>query len=421
LIFPCYLQKATLYGISGIKKMIDTVSLSNMPAASPPGRKPLLARVEIHESPAEILDIWAQLETNAACSAYQTRAFLLTWIATVGAACRIKPIFVTARDNKGEIIALLPLGIERRGGISRMIFLGGKESNFNLGLFPRPDIFIGSDMDGLLRMIARALGPKAPDVFVLLNQPYSWDGVTNPLSLLPHQPSPSYAYEVALPRDPQVFFSARQSKERRKKLRKKEARLAAMGKLTHITNECQASTQAILSAFFAQKTLRCEQQALDTDFSDPNLQQFYEILSKPSFDRGPAMELHALACCHRIVAVFGGIRFYDRFSGMIISFDADVEIAKSSPGELLLTRVISAQCGRGVTTFDLGIGEADYKDIYCDTPVPLFDAFLPITVKGRAYSIYESLLRRLRRSIKQKREFLHIMHRVKRFLWRYRF
>jgi CelD/BcsL family acetyltransferase involved in cellulose biosynthesis len=400
--------------------MTGAASSSHPPAALRIDRKAAFARVEIHETPAEILSAWAELEAVAPCSAYQTRRFLLTWIKTAGTARGIAPIFVTARDERGRVVALLPLGLQSRWGVKCAVFLGGNESNFNLGLFRAPDDFARGDIDALWRMTAKALGKRAPDVFLLLDQPETWDGVKNPLSHLPHQPSPSYAYGTALLRNAEAFLASKQSKERRKKLRKKQARIEAMGALSHITNKDSASAQTILAAFYAQKTARCETQAIDTDFSDPTLQKFYQILSEPSGDGEPAMELHALCCGSRIIAVFGGMRHYDRFSGMIISFDADEEIAKSSPGELLLSRVIAAQCEHGLTTFDLGIGESGYKATYCDCPIALFDVFFPITIKGTIWAAYMSLRRHVKRSIKQNQNLLVPLRRIKRFLWRHR-
>jgi CelD/BcsL family acetyltransferase involved in cellulose biosynthesis len=360
--------------------MTDAASPSHSPAALREDRRLAFASVEIHETPADILPAWAELEATVPCSAYQTRSFLLTWMKTAGTARGITPVFAAARDEQGRVVALLPLGFQNRWGIRCAVFLGGNESNFNLGLFRSSKDFARGDIDALLRMTAKALGKKAPDIFLLLDQPETWDGVKNPLSHLPHQPSPSYAYGTALLRNAEAFLASKQSKERRKKLRKKQTRLEAMGALSHITNKDPASAQAILAAFYAQKTLRCETQAIDTDFSDPTLQKFYQILSESSLGGAPALELHALSSGSNIVAVFGGMRHRDRFSGMIISFDADEEIAKSSPGELLLNRVLTAQCERGLTSFDLGIGEADYKATYCDDPIPLFDIFFPVTI-----------------------------------------
>ncbi|MGO9004225.1 MAG: GNAT family N-acetyltransferase [Beijerinckiaceae bacterium] len=396
--------------------MTDASLPSRLPAALRRGRIQPFASVEVHETATEILPAWSELERVAPCSAYQTRAFVLSWLATLGKAVGLAPLFVAAKDAEGRVVALFCLGVEERGALRRAVFLGSKDSNFNLGLFRAPEMFTRADVEAVLRAAAKALGRKAPDIFLLVNQPHVWAGMENPFALLPHQPSPSYAYGAHLPRGAEEFFAAKQSKERRKKLRKKEARLAEMGALRHISNSDPEAARAILATFFAQKAARCEAQAIDADFADPCRQSFYEALSLPSADHAPALELHALACGSRIVAVFGGMFHRDCFNGMIISFESDPDIARSSPGELLLLRAIAAQCQRGAGSFDLGIGEAGYKTIYCDTPIALFDVLFPITLKGKLYAALESLRLRLKRAVKQEPKLVSILRRVKRAL-----
>ena len=181
----------------------------------------------------------------APCSAYQTRAFVLSWLATLGKAVGLAPLFVAAKDAEGRVVALFCLGVEERGALRRAVFLGSKDLNFNLGLFRAPEMFTRADVEAVLRAAAKALGRKAPDIFLLVNQPHVWAGMENPFALLPHQPSPSYAYGAHLPRGAEEFFAAKQSKERRKKLRKKEARLAEMGALRHISNSDPEAARAI--------------------------------------------------------------------------------------------------------------------------------------------------------------------------------
>jgi CelD/BcsL family acetyltransferase involved in cellulose biosynthesis len=405
-----------MQAIQPVTRMTDASLPSLLPTSLRRGRMAPFASVEVHETAAEILAVWSELEQVAPCSAYQTRAFVLAWLATLGKAGGLAPLFIAAKDAQGRVVALFCLGIEERGGLRRAVFLGGKDSNFNLGLFRAPEVFARAEVEAVLRTAAKMLGRKAPDIFLLVNQPHIWAGLKNPFALLPHQPSPSFAFGTPLPRDAEHFFSAKQSKERRKKLRKKEARLAEMGALRHITNSDPDAARAILTAFFAQKAPRCETQAIGVDFSDPCRQSFYEDLSLPRVDRAPPLELHALACGSRIVAVFGGMPHRECFSGMIISFDSDPDIARSSPGELLLLRAIAAQCQRGITSFDLGIGKADYKATYCDTPIALFDVLFPITLKGRLYALFESLRLRLKRAVKQEPKLFAILQRVKRAL-----
>jgi CelD/BcsL family acetyltransferase involved in cellulose biosynthesis len=71
-----------------------------------------------------------------------------------------------------------------------------------------------------------------------------------------------------------------------------------------------------------------------------------------------------------------------RFSGMFNSI-AGSEFRNYSPGELLLANVIRMCCDRGLNTFDLGIGDAAYKQVYCKDAEALFDSVIPITAAGQ--------------------------------------
>lgn len=398
--------------------MTDAALPSFAPAALRSSRSLPFASLAAHAGPipAEILDAWAELETIAPCSAYQTQAFARAWLATLGQ--DLTPLFIAAKDHEDRVVALFCLGIETLGPLRRAIFLGAKDSNFNLGLFRTPQSFTRADIEALFKQAARQLGNAAPDIFLLLNLPYQWAGVPNPLALLPHQKSPSFAYGTLLPREAEQFFSAKQSKERRKKLRKKEARLAEIGAQRHLTNDDEETARKILDAFISQKTARCEAQAIDVDFGDPCRQRFFERLGVPRDGQSPVLEVHALACGEKIIAVFGGLPHRDTFSGMVMSFDADPDIARSSPGELLLLKAIATQCARGVTRFDLGIGEADYKTTYCETTIELFDVIMPATLRGRLFAPLLRLQLRLKRLIKHNPQLLARLRHGKQALRR---
>jgi CelD/BcsL family acetyltransferase involved in cellulose biosynthesis len=58
------------------------------------------------------------------------------------------------------------------------------------------------------------------------------------------------------------------------------------------------------------------------------------------------------------------------------------EFRNYSPGELLLSNVIRMCCERGFEKFDLGIGDATYKQVYCSDAEELFDSIIPITAAG---------------------------------------
>ena len=98
---------------------------------------------------------------------------------------------------------------------------------------------------------------------------------------------------------------------------------------------------------------------------------------------------------------------------MFNSFDSDVEIAKSSPGDLLLMKVIAAQCAAGVRRFDLGIGEARYKATFCDEAIPLFDSFVPASLKGWVYLKLLAVSLRAKRTVKQNGRLFALAKRLR--------
>lgn len=359
------------------------------------------AQVVVHTDMRQAQDDWAQLEQSAAYSAYQLRDWILPWLGSVGRAEGWRPAVIVARDARGRAVALLPLGVVKRGPLNLAEFLGGKDVNYALGLF-RPDVaFTRADIEAMLREAARVI-PGGIDLYALVNQPFMWNGAPNPLAQLPHGPSPAEGYATRLAASGEAFFKARLSKDTRKKLRKKEQRLAEMGALAHVRARTRAEALAILAAFTAQKAARMKEKGLDNVYEGPAAEEFLARVAVEPLERGkpPAVELHALTLDGRIVATFAGAACLGRFSGMFNSFDADPEIGKSSPGDLLLCKLIDGLCASGMREFDLGIGAARYKSTFCDEVEPLFDAYVPVTLAGRALMWVKSRKRRLKRWIK---------------------
>ena len=378
------------------------------PAATAGPASARFASVTAFTDATAILDAWGELETAAPCSIYQTRAFILPWATTLGRKAGLEPHFVLARDREGAPVALLCLGITRRGPLRIATWLGGKDANFNMPLLQRPSAWTRGEVQRLLREAARACGASAPDVFELPNQPLSWSGIDNAFASLPHSASPSAAYGTRLPATGEALFADKLSKDTRKKLRKKEAKLATLGPVTHIVATSAEDQARILETFLAQKTARFRERGIASDFDAPEMRDFIERASAP---QGAGIELHALLAGERIVATYGGAAHGRQWSGMFNSFDADEEISKSSPGDLLLMRVMERCCAAGLEGFDLGIGEARYKAALCDEPIELFDVFVPVSLRGRAYVGFARARQAAKRRIKQDPRLMALLAR----------
>jgi len=369
---------------------------------------PPFARVEICQALEDARLPWTTLAHETSASPYQSFDFARVWFATIGAARRATPLIVVARDESGRPVALLPLARTARGPLRLAVFLGGKDSNFNLGLFRTPSDWSPADLARLFAEAGARANPRV-DAFLLMNQPLRWRATANPLASDKPQPSPSFAYASALPGDFSVWLDARASKEAKKKMRKKRSRLEATAPLVHSRAAGAQEIDRALAAFHAERRARTEALGAPDPYSSAAAQEFLARLA-----RDGALELHVLAHGERVIAVFGALPGAERLSGLFIGHDGDPEIARSSPGEIMVHAVVADAIARGFAEFDLGVGEARYKDEACEIVEPLFDSAFAVTLKGRLAAWVFLAARRAKRSIKRSPRLKAVQARLRR-------
>jgi len=369
----------------------------------------LFARVEVCETLEEARLPWLALAQEAPASPYQSFDFARVWFATIGAAEGATPLIVVARDDVGQPVALLPFARVARGPLRFAVFLGGKDSNFNLGLFRHGGAWARDDVAALLATAGAQATPRL-DAFLLINQPLTWRGIANPLAAGLPQPSPSSAHSSALPGEFAVWLDARASKEAKKKMRKKRARLEASAPLVHRRAADEPEIDRALAAFHVERRARTQALGVPDPYASAAAHAFLAELA-----RDGVLELHTLSHGDRIIAVFGALPRAERLSGLFIGHDGDPEIARSSPGEIMVQAVVADAIARGFTEFDLGIGEARYKDEACEIVEPLFDSAFAVTLKGRLAAWAFLAARRAKGSVKRSPHLKSLHARLRRF------
>jgi CelD/BcsL family acetyltransferase involved in cellulose biosynthesis len=198
--------------------------LAEVVAAVPPQGA---LRLVLFDNPAEASDAWSALE-QAGGSAYQTRRFLLPWIAHQAPALGVLPRIAVGFDTAGQPAILLPFGIVRRGLLRAVVYLGGRDSNANMPLMaPHLDLDEPSAR-ALLAEYSAQVRPS-PDLFLLVNQPDMWRGRRNPFIWAEASRSPSAAFGAQVGSDAETFLAAQDSAATRKKLRSKATRLQSIG------------------------------------------------------------------------------------------------------------------------------------------------------------------------------------------------
>jgi CelD/BcsL family acetyltransferase involved in cellulose biosynthesis len=366
------------------------------------------ARVEVFATVGDAGPAWGQIAQSASASPYQSFAFASAWFATIGAAEGASPLIVVARNDAGAPVALLPLARTQRGPLRLAGFLGGKDANFNLGLFRTGLAWSAADVAALFAEAARLAQPRI-DAFLLSNQPLQWRDVANPLAELAHQPSPSFAFKSALPAEFAIWLDAHASKDAKKKMRKKRARLEAIAPLVHSRAAGRDEIERALDAFNVMRRARVAALGLPDPYASDAAEDFLAILA----DEG-ALELHALKLGDRIIAVFGALAGAHRLSGLFIANDGDAEIARSSPGEMMVQAVVADAIARGFCEFDLGVGEARYKDEACEAVEPLFDSAFGVSARGRLAAWAFLAGQRAKRAIKQSPRLKALHTRLRR-------
>jgi CelD/BcsL family acetyltransferase involved in cellulose biosynthesis len=85
-----------------------------------------------------------------------------------------------------------------------------------------------------------------------------------------------------------------------------------------------------------------------------------------------------------------------------------------SPGEQSLFHLVKHCCERGLKTFDLGIGEARYKNLFCQDDEPVFDTLVALSPAGRLYVTAARVAHGAKRWIKSSPAVWGAFERVRR-------
>jgi CelD/BcsL family acetyltransferase involved in cellulose biosynthesis len=358
-----------------------------------------VARVEVFDTMAGAEPFWRRLENGRSCStSYQRFDLLAAWQRHVGARSGVIPFIVTGFDPTGEPLFVWPFGLARKGVLRLIRFLGSKHSNFNLGVWRRDILPVLEE--GAIRGILDRFKTDA-DLVVLCNQPLSWDGAGNPFALLAHQASVDMSASLSLRGKAQQAVVETLSPAMRSRLRSKERKLEKLADYRYIRAASTEDIDRLLDSFFALKASHMAAQGLGNVFDEPGVAGFLrEACHCKLADHRPLIEIHALEGGNEVLALFGAVVDDYRCSSMFNTYTLGNN-ARHSPGLILLGHMIN-ECGaRGVQSFDIGVGRAHYKSVFCRDPVPLFDTFVALTPLGRLATTAFAAAFSAKRAIKQ--------------------
>ncbi|GLH75806.1 hypothetical protein SSBR45G_07140 [Bradyrhizobium sp. SSBR45G] len=370
-----------------------------------------IARVDIVSDLAAADPVWRALEAPEHVSTpYQRFDLLGAWQREIGARDHATPFIVVARDAEQRPLALLPLTLRHAFGVRIASFMGGKHTTFNMPLMDRDFAArAGSgDLDALLTGLRLHGGA---DALALTQQPARWRDMDNPFAQWPHQPSVNDCPVLLMP--PGAAPTALLSNSFRKRLKSKEKKLQALPGYRYMIARSDAEITELLDWFFRTKPVRMAEQKLPNVFAEPGVENFVRHACMAELGCGRrVIEIHALRCEAEIIALFAGVADGDRFSMMFNTYTLS-DNARWSPGLILMRSIIDHYAKQDFRALDLGIGSDDYKRMFCKDDEPVFDSFVPLTMRGRAAATAMAAVGRAKHAVKHSPALFRLAQRLR--------
>lgn len=357
---------------------------------------PSHCRVQVSRNLADLASVWPGFAeaSGHALLAFQHREVLEVWRDTIGLARQVDPLFVRVDSPHGTPLMLLPLAIERGGGVRQLAFMDGGVADYNAPVLGGAATSIDATA---MRQLWHSIVAVVPafDVVRFTKMPATVAGVPNPLVLLGATPDRHSAYLTDLTASPSAAPSGKPFKgiSMSRDSERQRRRLAEIGKLTFKIAETDGERRQLLDVMMRYKRRRyLETRGVDS-FARPGYPAYYQEMTNRLGGSG-AVHLSALVLDGTPLAVHWGIATPRRYYYLMPAY-AGGEWPKYSPGSLLMEHLIDWCRRQGMTTFDLGVGDEPYKLKIAHETVPLFALSQACTMAGRAYLAAQGLRHRL--------------------------
>ena len=142
------------------------------------------------------------------------------------------------------------------------------------------------------------------------------------------------------------------------------------------------------------------EQKLPNVFAEPGVEDFIRgACMAPLAGGGRVIDIHALECDDEVIAIFAGVADGHRFSMMFNTYTMSGN-SRYSPGLILMRNIVDHYAGRGYRALDLGIGSDDYKRLFCKSDEPIFDSFIPLSLRGKVAAAAMSGINRAKHLVK---------------------
>lgn len=322
---------------------------------------------------------WQELESNvSSCYVFQRCIWLRHWQNSVGTANGVEPCIILIEDGSGSL-AILPFGRQRVNGITLLVFLGGDQTDYHMPLYTDKGKAILSQRN-VWNMVFKKL-PRF-DVFHVNKIP---DHVIA-AGIFPFEKGDvsvvSHAFAASMPLTWEAYLQnvpKRIKADTNRQIRRLEEKGSLQFRIIDMQDK---DAQAVLEAFISQKRHRYQSTGSWDLLASSAVRTFYTTMPAV-LGSEVYLQLSALFLGNEIIATHWGAFDEKRFYFLMPTFFS--EYSQFSPGRLLLEKLLEWSIERKIAIFDFTVGGEEYKKIWCNREMVLYEIYLPVTVKGLLY------------------------------------
>ncbi len=325
---------------------------------------------------------WPSIRRHGTLSMYVFEGceFLDVWIKTIGQARGAECYFVVVKDGSARPVLYLPLAIETTLGVRLLRFMDAGVADYNAPIL-RP----GRD---LTREEFSRLWPeillRLPKVDVVDLEKIASDvaGQRNPLTYLDCAPYPSSGHSLRLDMLRQTVDARPSIRADRKKINRRHETLREAGQVDFLVNPPAATTSQVVERLLQLKRHKYRRTLARDFLAMPGVERFYREMSHP--DRlGRIAHLCGITHDGNVVSAHLGFIGCDRFHYVLSAYDTGY--GRFGVGQLLLQHLIDDSFDKGLSTFDLGVGDFPYKERWATHRLALFSYERALTTAGWLY------------------------------------
>jgi CelD/BcsL family acetyltransferase involved in cellulose biosynthesis len=344
--------------------------------------------LDLHRDFTRVRDLWSSFQQVAATTLFSTLQWAELWQAHIGEGLKASPRIIVARDQAGHVQFILPLQLRRRMGLDILEWHGYPDVNYGYGLYaksflPRAALWFA---EHLPRVLAAA---GDHDAVHLHDMPQALSGWPHPLHSHFNMQAANATYLLALDADYEALYRRRRVAETRRANSRKDHRLAEMGKLDFIKPSSPDDLRRYVGLMLEQKTRQLAARGVHEVFGQGETALILG-LAAASQDGQPLTETHVVTLDGAPLAITFGGRVDGTYWFYVSALLDHAAARKHSPGDYALRRTIEACCASGLSTFDFGVGDAEYKRGWADRMVPLNVILRANSLRGLAWTMIQA-------------------------------